>query len=73
MTKNKPDPKIDPQAVYYFQGPGLGIAGLPHQVSLAQADALGLRLDLEAAIASGTYQPQEPAVSTETVDPEQEA
>jgi hypothetical protein len=75
MPKNnpKPSPQIAPRTVFYFQGPGLGIPGLPHQVSLAQADALGRRIDLEAAIMSGIYQSQEPAVSIETAEPEQEA
>lgn len=52
------------QAVYYFTGEtGSGIPGLPHEVSMAQADALGLLDQLQAAIENGTYTSQEPPAS----------
>lgn len=43
------------EGVYEFCGEGLGVPGLPHRVTMAEARAMGLVLELEAAIAAGNY------------------
>ena len=48
----------DPAALYYrFCGGGTGIPGLPHEVTAAEAEELGLLDVLQAAIENGNYQP----------------
>lgn len=44
--------------VLVFCGEGLGIAGLPHRVTLKQAEELGLLNILETAIERGSYRPE---------------
>jgi hypothetical protein len=44
--------------VFYYCGDGMGIAGLPHQVTWKQAEEIGLLSELEAAIQNGSYKPQ---------------
>ncbi len=41
--------------VYVYAGDGAGIPGLPHRVTEAEAQELGLSDVLEAAIANGSY------------------
>ncbi len=58
---------------YKFVGEGLGIPGLPHEITEEEAQALGLTELLQAAVANGNYQAASgQAVSTET-DPERPA
>ena len=45
---------------FKFTGAGEGIPGLPHEVTLEEAQASGLERELQAAIASGAYQENHP-------------
>lgn len=47
-TQQKPD-------VYRYCGDGLGVPGLPHDLTREQATALGVLDQLEAALAAGVY------------------
>ena len=44
--------------IYVYVGDGLGIPGLPHVVSIALAEALGMSDVLQGAIKNGTYIPK---------------
>jgi hypothetical protein len=41
--------------VFIYCGADMGIAGLPHQVTLKEAEERGLLAELEAAIKNGSY------------------
>lgn len=69
----KHTPQPDPQTAYYYTGDGTCVPGLPHLVTFAQADALGLLDQLEAAIERGDYQSQEPPVESAPETNPQEA
>jgi hypothetical protein len=59
MEKQKSKGKgsdLEPGVIYRFCGNGLGIPGLPHEVTPAQAKELGLLAVLQAAVANGNYQ-----------------
>ncbi len=45
----------DPNTKYIFVGPGDCIPGLPHEVTIAEAEALGMLDILTAAVLNGTY------------------
>ena len=45
----------DPNAIYAFVGEGEGIPGLPHELTIAEAEASGMADILAAAIERGTY------------------
>ena len=45
----------DKQVVYVFVGDGLGVPGLPHEMTQTQADAQGVGAQLAACIAAGVY------------------
>jgi len=47
----------DVTSLYCFCGEGTGIPGLPHEVTAAEAEELGLLDVLQAAIENGNYQP----------------
>lgn len=55
----KPESQATPPALepgeYEYVGDGLGIPGLPHQLSTATAEALGLLDLLAAAVHNGSY------------------
>lgn len=62
MSKSKsasPTSPSAPELAYIYAGDGLGVPGLPHQVTRSQASELGLLDLLETAIAAGTYLPAE--------------
>ena len=46
--------------IFIYKGDGLGIPGLPHEVSRERAQELGLLFQLEAAIQNGAYKPASP-------------
>lgn len=48
--------KLDTNRQYKFAGEGLGVPGLPHTLSMAEAAALGVLDVLLEAIDNGTYQ-----------------
>ena len=48
---------IEANCIYRFCGNGQGIAGLPHEVTAAQASELGLLEHLAAALQRGDYKP----------------
>lgn len=48
-----------PETTYIYRGEGLGIPGMPHELTRSQAAELGVLDLLETAIASGVYQPAE--------------
>lgn len=48
-------PELTPGTTYEFCGEGLGIPGLPHQVTTEDAQALGVVDTLRAALANGSY------------------
>ena len=48
-----------PDQVYIFCGDGLGVPGLPHVLTGAEAEQLGLAELLQAALVTGTHQPAE--------------
>jgi hypothetical protein len=51
---------VDSDAIIYqFCGDGQGIPGLPHEISQAEADELGVGDVLKSAIEAGVYQPKE--------------
>lgn len=45
--------------VYKYRGDGLGVPGLPHQITQAEAEQLGVAELLAEAIAAGVYAPAE--------------
>ena len=45
----------DKPVVYVFVGDGLGVPGLPHEVTQEQAEADGVGTQLAACIAAGMY------------------
>lgn len=47
--------KVKADQVYVFVGDGEGVPGLPHQVTVSEAEALGVADLLKAAIANGNY------------------
>jgi hypothetical protein len=49
------------QRFIYDTSFGAGIPGLPHEVTEAQAQALGLEAELKAGIANGSYKPKQQA------------
>lgn len=55
----KPESQATPPALepgeYEYVGDGLGIPGLPHQLSTVDAEALGLLDLLAAAVHNGSY------------------
>lgn len=44
------------EIVYLFKGPGAGVPGLPHQVTMQEAERRGLKKLLEACIKKGLYE-----------------
>ena len=48
-------------AVYIYVGEGLGVPGLPHRITPAEAEALGCDDLLKAAIENGSYKAEQPA------------
>lgn len=50
---------------YIYIGKGIGVPGLPHEISDEEARAQGLESLLVDALANGSYEPV-PAVSTAT-------
>jgi hypothetical protein len=62
MTKTKTN-STDPQTVFIYRGDGLGIPGLPHEVTRKQAKTRGLIKQLEAALKSGVYTAKERGTS----------
>ena len=50
---------LSPEQTYVYCGDGLGVPGLPHVVTGADAAALGVAEILQAAIEAGTYKPAE--------------
>jgi hypothetical protein len=66
MAKKKDDGRltIDDDAVYRFCGEGLGIPGLPHEVTKAQAEKSGLLEVLQRAVELGVYMLVAPAAGT---------
>jgi hypothetical protein len=60
MAKTSKSHEFHPEARFRFCGnDGEGIPGLPHLVSMGEAQALGLLDALQAALANGNYQPVE--------------
>lgn len=54
---------------YKFVGKGLGVPGLPHEITDEQAKAAGLADLLKAAVAAGNYQEiKEPGKPAEVKD-----
>lgn len=55
---------------YKFVGDGLGVPGLPHEITDTEADELGVSDLLLAAIANGNYAEaaEEPEADTEVND-----
>jgi hypothetical protein len=49
--------KLPENTIYRFCGNGLGVPGLPHEMTRAQAAELKVTEQLDAAIAAGVYQP----------------
>jgi len=45
-----------PSKKYKFVGQGKGVPGLPHEVTLEQAESLGVSAILQEAIKNGNYQ-----------------
>ena len=45
--------------VFVYVGDGEGVPGLPHQLTAAEAEAIGVKELLEAAIKNGNYAPLE--------------
>ena len=43
--------------IYKFIGAGMGVPGLPHQISEEEAERLGVKELLQAAIENGSYAP----------------
>ena len=43
--------------IYKFIGAGMGVPGLPHQISEEEAERLGVKELLQAAIDNGNYVP----------------
>lgn len=58
----------DPTTQYIFCGEGEGIPGLPREVTLAEAEALGLTDTLTAALLGGTYREVKAAARPEPAD-----
>lgn len=55
MVKDKKSNDVDRAAVWVYTGDGLGIAGLPHRLSLAEAEDLQVLKAFEEAIEAGVY------------------
>lgn len=51
----KSEKQAHPAALYVFVGPGLGVPGLPHQLTLAQAEAGQMTATLKAALENRNY------------------
>lgn len=49
---------------YKYVGDGMGVAGLPHEVSDDEAAELGVSEILKEAIANGSYAPLSPKVTS---------
>jgi hypothetical protein len=47
--------KKDTETVYVYIGDGLGIGGLPHRVTRAEAIQMQAEKELDAAIEAGVY------------------
>lgn len=47
--------KVVSEKIYVFCGDGLGIPGLPHELTIPAAQALGVLGLLQACIERGTY------------------
>ena len=62
---SKKNPSVETDRVYCFCGNGLGIPGLPHEVSAEQAQELGLLEVLQAAVQNGNYELVETAKPAE--------
>ena len=62
-------------AVYIYVGEGLGVPGLPHRITQAEAESLGCADLLKAAIENGSYKAEQstpnPKLQTPNVDPPQ--
>jgi len=55
--------KLDSEATYRFCGEGQGIPGLPHELTAAQAEKMGMLKVLQGALENGNYK----AVTTKVV------
>lgn len=44
--------------IYIYVGNGLGVPGLPHEISESEAKRLGLKEILMAAVKNGNYKPK---------------
>jgi len=57
--------------IYKFIGAGMGVPGLPHQISEEEAERLGVKELLQAAIDNGNYVPvDQPIRDTKTTKKE---
>lgn len=52
---------------YKFVGEGMGVPGLPHEISAEEAESLGVSELLKAAIENGSYTP---LLSSTTTSPQ---
>jgi len=50
----KDKPTVEP--IYKYNGSGLGVPGLPHEITRAEAERLGVLGLLDACIERGIYQ-----------------
>ena len=60
----------DETSLYRFCGEGTGIPGLPHEVTAAEAEELGLLDVLQAAIRNGNYKPVQQPVGAQYIAPD---
>lgn len=50
---------LAPEQTYIYCGDGLGVPGLPHTLTGAEAEQLGLAELLQTALETGTHKPAE--------------
>ena len=53
--------------IYIYVGEGLGVPGLPHRITPAEAEALGVAELFKAAIENGSYEPETAKAAVESV------
>jgi len=70
MAKKQIEHEIELARTYRFCGNGMGVPGLPHEVTAAQAEELGLLDTLKAAIANGNYAAADEPVAETTEEKE---